>query len=156
GLAFKPRTDDIREAPALKVVNALLREGASVRLFDPEAMPNAKRILPEEPGVITYCRTAYEAASGAHALLVLTEWNEFRELDLRRVRDLMEVALLVDGRNIYEPSDARKAGFEYHSMGRESVGHLSVVTTVRPIPRRKQGGPLAKAEKINGKIRAIV
>ena len=157
GLAFKPRTDDIREAPSLKVIQALLKEGASLRLYDPQAMPNAQRILPPEPGRVTYCRTAYEAAAGAHALLVLTEWHEFRELDLRRVRDLMEVPVLVDGRNVYDPADARKAGFEYHSMGRESVGqHFSVIVSAKPIARRKQTATLNKADKSNGKLRAIV
>jgi UDPglucose 6-dehydrogenase len=154
GLAFKPRTDDIREAPALKIIDALLKEGASVRLYDPEAMPNTQHVLPEQTGRVTYCRTAYEAATGAHALLVLTEWNEFRELDLHRVCDLMEVPVLVDGRNLYEPSAARKAGFEYHSMGRESVGHHFPVAPA--VKTRKQAAALTKAEKANGKIRAVV
>ncbi len=157
GLAFKPNTDDIREAPALKIIDALLREGASVRLYDPEAMPNAQHILPEQPGRVTYCRTGYEAAAGAHALLVLTEWNEFRELDLRRVHDLMEVPVLVDGRNLYDPAEARKAGFEYHSMGREGAGHhFPALSVVQPAPRRKQAAALSKVDKANGKIRAIV
>jgi UDPglucose 6-dehydrogenase len=157
GLAFKPRTDDIREAPALKIIDALLKEGASVRLYDPEAMPNAHKVLPEEPGRVTYCRTAYEAAAGAHALLLLTEWSEFKELDLHRVRDLMEVPVLVDGRNLYDPADARHAGFEYHSMGRDSAGHhLPVLATMKRVPRRKQTATLTKAEKAASKIRAAV
>jgi UDPglucose 6-dehydrogenase len=156
GLAFKPRTDDIREAPALKIIDALLKEGASVRLYDPEGMPNAQRVLPEQTGRVTYCRTSYEAAAGAHALLVLTEWNDFKELDLRRVHELMEVPVLVDGRNLYDPADARKAGFEYHSMGRESViHHFPSLATMKPVSKRKQV-PLAKADKVNGKLRAVV
>jgi len=88
---------------------------------------------------------------------VLTEWHEFRELDLRRVRDLMEVPVLVDGRNVYDPADARKAGFEYHSMGRESVGqHFSVIVSAKPIARRKQTATVNKADKSNGKPRAVV
>jgi hypothetical protein len=88
---------------------------------------------------------------------VLTEWHEFKELDLRRVRDLMEVPVLVDGRNVYDPADARKAGFEYHSMGRESVGqHFPVIAPVKPIMRRKQTTALSKADKLNGKLRAVV
>lgn len=155
GLAFKSRTDDIREAPALKIIEALLKEGASVQLYDPEAMPNAQRILPEQDGRVSYCRTAYEAAAGAHALLVLTEWNEFRELDLRRVCDLMEVPILLDGRNLYQPSAVRKAGFEYHSMGRESTtAHFPAVST--KTARGKQVTQLAKTEKANGRTRAIV
>ena len=155
GLAFKPRTDDIREAPALKIIEALLKEGASVQLYDPEAMPNALRVLPEERGRISYCRTAYEAAAGAHALLVLTEWNEFRELDLRRVCELMEVPILVDGRNLYQPSAARNAGFEYHSIGREgTIAQFPAVSTKST--RTKQVAALAKPEKANGRNRAIV
>jgi len=157
GIAFKPRTDDIREAPALKIINALLTEGASVRLYDPEAMPNAQRELPEEPGRVTYCRTAYEAAAGSHCLLVLTEWSEFKELDLDRLQELMEVPVIVDGRNIYSASLARKAGFEYYSMGRDSVGHhFPVLTTLKQAPRRKQSYVAAKTDKTNGKMRAVV
>jgi UDPglucose 6-dehydrogenase len=157
GIAFKPRTDDIREAPALKIIESLLKEGASVRLYDPEAMANAKTVLPEDPGRVTYCRSAYEAVAGAHAMLVLTEWNDFREIDLRRVHDLMEVPVIVDGRNIYQPAVARKAGFEYHSMGRESVGHhFPVLTNVKAVPRRKQTFAATKTEKTNGKLRAVV
>lgn len=157
GIAFKPRTDDIREAPALKIINALLKEGASLRLYDPEAMPNAQSTLPEEAGRVTYCRSAYEAVAGAHAMLVLTEWNDFKELDLRRVKELMEVPVIIDGRNIYQPANVRKAGFEYHSMGRESVGHhFPVVTTMKETPRRRQTYAAGKADKPNGKIRAIV
>ena len=163
GLAFKPRTDDVREAPALKIVEMLLREGAVLRVYDPEAMPNAQRILPEQPGRVTYCRSGYEAAAGAHALVVLTEWNDFKELDLHQLRELMEVPVIVDGRNIYDSNQARKAGFEYHSMGRESVvHHFPLVSSVKEVPQRKemssrkQALALSKAEKANGngKLRA--
>ena len=157
GLAFKPRTDDIREAPALKIIDVLLKEGASVRLFDPEGMPNAQHVLAEKPGKVTYCKTAYEAAAGAHALLILTEWNEFRELDLRRVRDLMDVPVLIDGRNIYDPTTAQQAGFEYHSMGRESTGHHfpAVISQGKSAASRKQTS-LQKPEKLVSNVRAIV
>jgi UDPglucose 6-dehydrogenase len=120
GLAFKPRTDDIREAPSLKVIEALLRDGASLRLYDPEAMPNTRRELPEQAGRITYCKSAYETAEGAHALLVLTEWDEFRKLDLTRVGESMAVPIIVDGRNIYQSQQVHEAGLEYISMGRPS------------------------------------
>ncbi|MBZ5705170.1 MAG: UDP-glucose/GDP-mannose dehydrogenase family protein [Acidobacteriia bacterium] len=123
-------------------------------------VPQGKTIgvlLPEQPGRVTYCRTAYEAAAGAHALLLLTEWSEFKELDLHRVRDLMEVPVLVDGRNLYDPAEARHAGFEYHSMGRDSVGHhFPVVSTAKPAPRRKQAATLAKVDKTASKLRAVV
>ena len=118
GLAFKPRTDDIRESPALKIVAELLREGASVRLYDPEAMANTRQQLPEQAGRITYCKSAYEAAQGAHALLVLTEWDEFRNLDLKKIRQALAVPVVVDGRNLYRPEAVHAAGLEYISMGR--------------------------------------
>jgi UDPglucose 6-dehydrogenase len=123
GLAFKPRTDDIREAPSLKVMDALLREGASLRLYDPEAMANTQREMPEEPGRVAYCKSSYEAARGAHALLVLTEWDEFRKLDLDRIRKTMAVPIIVDGRNIFSSEAVQKAGIEYISMGRRGSDH---------------------------------
>jgi UDPglucose 6-dehydrogenase len=156
GLAFKPLTDDIREAPALKIIAALLREGASVRLYDPEGMPNAQRVLPEEPGRVIYCRSSYEAATGAHALLILTEWNEFKEIDLRKVHGLMEVPVLVDGRNIYNPAEAHRSGFEYHCMGRESMGHhFPVHTRDKPVSRKRVAAA-AKPAKATGRLPAAV
>lgn len=121
GLAFKPGTDDIREAVSLKIVKALLDEGSILELYDPQAMPNAQSVFPERPGQLAYCASAYEAALGAHALLLLTEWEEFRQLDLLRLRHLMEVPVLVDGRNLYDPSVVREAGFEYFSIGRDTA-----------------------------------
>jgi len=118
GLAFKPCTDDIREAPSLRIVQALLHEGARLRLYDPKAMPNVQHLLPAEERRIRYCQTPYEAARGAQALLLLTEWNEFRNLDLGRIRELMEVPVIVDGRNLFVPERVRSAGFEYLSVGR--------------------------------------
>jgi UDPglucose 6-dehydrogenase len=118
GLAFKPGTDDIRESPSLRIVQALRDEGARLQLYDPKAMPNVQRILPAEEGRIRYCQTPYEAARAAQALLVLTEWNEFRDLDLYRVRELMEVPVIVDGRNVLAPEQVHRAGFEYLSVGR--------------------------------------
>jgi UDPglucose 6-dehydrogenase len=125
GLAFKPETDDIRESVSLRIVRALLEEGSILRLYDPQAMPNAKKELPETPGQIIYCTSAHEAARGAQALLLLTEWEEFRQLDLLQLRDLMEVPVLVDGRNLFDPDTVRKAGFEYVSMGRDGASPAS-------------------------------
>jgi UDPglucose 6-dehydrogenase len=119
GLAFKPETDDIREAPSLKIVKELLGEGACLRLYDPQAMASAQRVLPAVAGQVTYCHSACEAARGAHALLLLTEWSEFREVDLARVHEIMEVPVLIDGRNFLDPHAAMAAGFEYHSVGRD-------------------------------------
>jgi UDPglucose 6-dehydrogenase len=119
GLAFKAGTDDIREAVSLKIIQALLDEGSKLRVYDPKAMPNTQAVFPPAPDKITYCSSAYEVAEGAQALLLITEWEEFRRLDLARVRELMEVPILVDGRNLFDPATVRKAGFEYVSMGRD-------------------------------------
>ncbi len=119
GLAFKPNTDDVREAPSLKIISALLEEGAVLRLHDPWAMPSVKSLFPPEAGRITYCESPYEAARGAEGLLLLTEWDEYRHLDLGRLRDLMQVPLLIDGRNLFDPDEVRKAGFTYAGTGRK-------------------------------------
>ncbi len=132
GLAFKAGTDDIREAVSLKIIEALLEEGCKLRLYDPEAMPNTKTVFPASEK-ITYCSSAYEAAEAAQALLVVTEWDEFRRLDLARVKSLMEVAIIVDGRNIFDPAAVRKAGFEYASIGRGgSPAHVSHAHANKP------------------------
>ncbi len=117
GLSFKPNTDDIREAPALKVIAALQRWGMKVRAYDPVAMEAARAELPG----VTFARNEYEAAEGADVLIVVTEWNQFRQLDLRRVKDLLRRPVLVDLRNVYEPSDMRQLGFIYRCVGRPGV-----------------------------------
>ena len=114
GLTFKPNTDDIRFAPALEILRRLLAEGASVRAYDPQGM---KRTQAEFP-TVNYCRDAYEAAAGADAVFLLTEWPEFCALDWARVRDSMLRPLVLDGRNLLEPAAMRQLGFEYHSIGR--------------------------------------
>jgi UDPglucose 6-dehydrogenase len=116
GLAFKANTDDLREAPALEIAHLLLAEGAIVRAYDPVAMPNATHLLPEA----TYATDAYDAVSGADAAVVVTDWNEFKQLDLTRLRERMNRPVLIDGRNIYEPLAARSAGFLYFAIGRGS------------------------------------
>ena len=116
GLTFKPNTDDMRESASLEVVPALLRAGAAVRAFDPEGMAEAKRLL---PGVV-WCESAYSAMEGADALAILTEWNEFRALDLKRMRALLKSPVVVDFRNIYRPEEMAAAGFRYSSLGRPS------------------------------------
>ena len=118
GLAFKPGTDDIREAPSLKILARLLAEGASLHLHDPQAMDNVQRLFPAEPGRVVHCSSAYEAAAGAHALCLLTEWDEYLALDLAKVHRSMEVPILFDGRNFYDPETMRGLGFEYISVGR--------------------------------------
>mgnify|MGYP001773215789 CR=1 FL=1 len=118
GLSFKPNTDDIREAPSIKIVSALLREGASLQLYDPKAMNNFRRIFPEGED-LTYARDMYEAIKGCDALLILTEWEEFKKADLERVKHLLKLPIVIDGRNIYEPAHMRELGFEYYCMGRQ-------------------------------------
>jgi len=117
GLAFKPNTDDIREAPSIKIVDMLLREGAKLSLYDPKAMENFKLLFPEGKG-ISYAKDPYSAVESAEGLLILTEWQEFKRADLGRVKGLMALPLIVDGRNVYEPSEVRALGFEYYPVGR--------------------------------------
>ncbi|HXF41474.1 MAG TPA: UDP-glucose/GDP-mannose dehydrogenase family protein, partial [Blastocatellia bacterium] len=112
GLAFKPETDDIREAPALKIIEDLLNSGAQVRAYDPAAIETARRILPG----IAYCEDEYEAARGSDVLVVVTEWNQFRRLDMPRLKEVMREPNIVDLRNIYEPETMRSEGFNYLGM----------------------------------------
>ncbi|MCK6452814.1 MAG: UDP-glucose/GDP-mannose dehydrogenase family protein [Alphaproteobacteria bacterium] len=114
GLTFKPNTDDMRDAPSLDVVPALLKAGAVVRAYDPEGMREAKKHL---NGVV-WCESAYDAMTDADCLVILTEWNQFRALDVRRMRQLLRRKLIVDLRNVYDPRDMAAAGFTYHSIGR--------------------------------------
>ncbi|EKD63219.1 MAG: hypothetical protein ACD_51C00316G0014 [uncultured bacterium] len=116
GLAFKPKTDDMREAPSITIINKLLEEGARVSAFDPVAMENAKNIF-KKSGVI-FEKTSYDAATAADALLVLTEWDEFRAVDLKKVKKIMKGDLICDGRNIYNKKDMAEMGFKYKSIGR--------------------------------------
>jgi len=118
GLAFKPNTDDMREAKSVEVVQLLHAAGARVRAYDPAAMDNAKRLLPAD---VTFSDSPYEAAEGAHAAVLVTEWNEFKYLNLERLRGLLRRPVIFDGRNLWEPERMRRLGFEYHSVGRKSV-----------------------------------
>ena len=115
GLAFKPRTDDMRDAPAIVVIKALLDAGSRVQAFDPEAMEEARKIFGDR---IQYTHRNYDALHGAAALLILTEWNEFRRPDFLRIKDLLKQPVIFDGRNIFDPADLRKLGFTYYSIGR--------------------------------------
>jgi UDPglucose 6-dehydrogenase len=119
GLSFKPGTDDIREAPSVSIISGLLKEGAMLRLYDPQAMPNVKELFPEQPPQLTYCSSPYQAAQGTNALLVLTEWEEFVRLDLGKVKEIMANPIIIDGRNIWDPAAVRRAGFEYYCLGRK-------------------------------------
>src|SRR5436190_1640885 len=115
GLAFKPKTDDMREAPAVPLIKALIAAGATVQAYDPEAMTIAKTIFGPK---VTYAETSYDALSGADALALVTEWNEFREPDYGRMKKLMKTPIVFDGRNIFNPEALRAQGFTYYSMGR--------------------------------------
>ncbi len=114
GLAFKPETNDMREAPAIDIISELLKHGAIVRAYDPVSMKESADVLPE----VTYLADEYEAVTNADALVFVTEWNQFRALDMRRIRDLMKTPKIADLRNIYEPADMRELGFEYIGVGR--------------------------------------
>ena len=115
GLAFKPRTDDMREAPAIAIIERLLAGGARVRAYDPEAGPTARRLFDER---IELCQKSYDALADADALAIVTEWNEFREPDFEKMRRLMRLPVVFDGRNIYSPEQMRTLGFTYFSIGR--------------------------------------
>ena len=114
GLTFKPNTDDMRDAPSLAIIRALLDGGAKVVTHDPEGMDEARAMMPD----VVYAKDAYAVAEGADAIAIITEWDAYRALDLARLGGLMKAKCLVDLRNIYRPEDARKAGFDYHSIGR--------------------------------------
>lgn len=116
GLTFKPNTDDVRESPAIDIINALVVAGAKVRVYDPVGMENAKQSLPAQG--VTYCEDAYGAAEKADCLVIATEWNQFRNLDFDRLKGLLKAARLVDLKNIYDPRRLRGLGFEYSSVGK--------------------------------------
>lgn len=117
GLTFKPETDDMRDSPSLEILPALQAAGATIRAFDPEGMTEAKKLLRD----IAWCEDSYDAARGADVLVIITEWNQFRALDMDRLKSLLKQPVLVDLRNIYKPADMRQAGFSYYSVGRPAV-----------------------------------
>jgi UDPglucose 6-dehydrogenase len=114
GLSFKPNTDDMREAPSVDIINALLKKGARVKAYDPVAMPRAEELLP----TVTFTATAYDVAKDADALLLVTEWNEFKQLDWHRIKRYMRQPVVIDGRNLYDPREMRNLGFIYWGVGR--------------------------------------
>jgi UDPglucose 6-dehydrogenase len=118
GLAFKPRTDDMREAPSIVIIEALLKAGAEIAVHDPEALARAREVFGDR---VSYHRGNYDALPGVDALLIVTEWNEFRRPDFARVRELMKSPIIFDGRNLYEPSVMKQEGFMYYPVGRSTV-----------------------------------
>jgi UDPglucose 6-dehydrogenase len=145
GLSFKPDTDDVRESPAIDVARELLARGARLRAFDPEAMEAARGDLPE----VTMAADAYDAADGADALVVLTEWNQFRKLELERLATLLAEPLIVDLRNIYEPAKIVAAGFRYVSLGRGEAAGGPGTAGGEAAGRRDDGRPrlVARGER---------
>lgn len=117
GLAFKPQTDDMREAPSIVIINALLKHGANIQAYDPVAMNEAKRIFGDTPG-ISWCKDEYDALQNADGMLLITEWRQFRYPDFTRIKDLMKHAVIFDGRNQYDPQTLRGMGFQYYGVGR--------------------------------------
>jgi UDPglucose 6-dehydrogenase len=130
GLAFKPNTDDLREAPAIEIIHLLQSEGARVKAYDPAATEAARDMLPG----VELCTDAYSVAEGADALLLLTQWSEFRRLDLPRVAQSMRYPLVVDGRNLYDPNDMVARGFKYLAIGRPVPEPVEASPTATPAP----------------------
>ncbi|HLG71513.1 MAG TPA: UDP-glucose/GDP-mannose dehydrogenase family protein [Chloroflexota bacterium] len=138
GLAFKPNTDDLREAPAIDIARMLIEAGAEVAAFDPVAMDAARRLLPD----LLYCDDAYQAATGADAVILVTDWPEFRDLDLERLGTLMRSPVMIDGRNLYDPETMQACGFEYRGVGRRAVAAKPAARIVEPV---RTPGTLAAA-----------
>jgi UDPglucose 6-dehydrogenase len=136
GLTFKPNTDDMRDSPSLAILPVLYEAGARIRAFDPQGMNEARGLLPE----LEYCGDAYETLEGADALVLITEWNEFRALDLGRVKTLLRQPLVIDLRNIYHRDEMSAAGLAYHGVG-QPIGERSIARDTDPEPRRPDAEP---------------
>lgn len=119
GLSFKPNTDDIREAPALEIIHLLQTEGAIIKAYDPQAMENAKSALKQ----VTLCDNPYDVVDGADAMILAAEWNEFKQLDFARIKNLMRQPIIMDGRNLWDPEQLRSLGFTYYGVGRATTNH---------------------------------
>lgn len=130
GLAFKPNTDDLRDAKSLELIRLLKEEGATVRVYDPIAMDNTKELFPD----ITYCNSSFDAATGCDLLIIVTEWNEFKLLNLEKLKSVMKEPVIFDGRNIYDPRRLRKLGFVYFGVGRPSDGSFAVNPITQDTP----------------------
>ncbi len=115
GLSFKPNTDDIRQSPSLEIISTLQKEGSKIKAYDPEAMNKARKILRQD---VEFCKDAYSVARDSDCLVILTEWNEFKELDFKKIKKLMKQPVIVDSRNIYGPTEIKKLGFRYAGIGR--------------------------------------
>ena len=118
GLAFKPETDDMRDSASITILSALAEKGAKIQAHDPQAMNEAKKVLPEN---VIYCQDPYEACKEADALVLMTEWNEYRALDMEKIKSTLKQPIFIDLRNVYEPEKMKEAGFQYYSVGRAVV-----------------------------------
>ena len=116
GLSFKPNTDDLRSAPSIEIIKDLQAEGARIRAYDPQAMENSKTMLKD----VEYRQNPYDAAKGCDALIILTEWSEFKDIDIAKIKNLMNRPLIIDGRNIFDASHMQSLGIEYVSIGRKN------------------------------------
>ena len=125
GLAFKPNTDDIREAPALYIIKELLDAGANIKAFDPEAMDNVKQLFGDQ---VQFAEGQYEALEGADALAIITEWSVFRTPDFKKIKAALKSQAIFDGRNLYDPVEMKSLGFYYESIGRVAVQKNEPVT----------------------------
>ncbi len=121
GLAFKPNTDDVREAPALALIKLLLENGATVSSYDPEAVETTRAVIGDK---IIYAQSSYQALENAEALIIITEWNEFRNPDFNKIKSMLKTPLIFDGRNLYDPEKMEDAGFIYYSVGRPTINNL--------------------------------
>lgn len=122
GLAFKPNTDDMREAPSITVIKSLVELGANIQAYDPEAAEVARGIFKDIDANISFCESSYQAATGADALLIVTEWNEFRRPNFNKITEALQSPVIFDGRNLFDPSKMNRLGFTYYSIGRGPVG----------------------------------
>ncbi len=139
GLSFKPNTDDMREAPSIDIINALQVAGANVKAYDPVAMESADEYLP----TVTFCATAYDAAKDADALLIITEWNEFKQIDWDRIIQYMKEPIVIDGRNVYDPEEMRSRGITYWGVGRGTQQPAILDTPAPSSPLAANNGTLA-------------
>jgi UDPglucose 6-dehydrogenase len=146
GLTFKPNTDDMREAPSIPLITALQDMGAKVRAYDPVGMEQAKQVLTE----VTYCRGPYDCVEGTDAAVIVTEWEQFRALDLGRISDLMACPVIVDLRNVYRPEEMKKHGFAYSCVGRSPTHHP--VNMYLPPTRTDAGAPVLSIAGLGEKL----
>src|SRR5205807_439518 len=140
GVAFKPETSDIRNAPSLRIITQLKKAGAVLRVYDPQGAQNLQRLYPPDP-TLAYAASPYEAAADAHALVILTEWDEFRSVDLGRIRAIMRTPIIVDGRNLFGPDEMLRKGFEYHSLGRGDIDRGAA--PLQPLVKPRVASPAA-------------